>query len=368
MWTGARPTGCGGWAPGGGPVTVTVYARGFLAAPVVVNIASDGGGTLSKSSLLIPAGANGQDSYTFTPVPGRVTTLSYSGGIAGQVPPPRRVYSIADPVAHAASSLAEAAMAILARYSASKWEMADGYTDFLQGRPAGNGEVLRAVADSGFGSSVGNAMEMLNWMNQDRAGMGPLTPPVLRVENGRRYADLGAGSSGLWCRKTIAGPTQPNPRNRMPYHLQDPHFMVMALRLPAAGSGVALQASAPHNGWHAELAFSAGRPQARRRDPDGQELVLSAPGALQAGVAASISLRGAQGAQGLRVNSANVAGGSNSFAGAPFGQLLIGWGYQNDQPVPGFGGHAFGAISGRGNPSDAEMGVLERYLLTLANG
>jgi hypothetical protein len=154
----------------------------------------------------------------------------------------------------------------------------------------------------------------------------------------------------------------------MPYNLQDPHFMVMALRLPAASNGVAMQASAPHNGWHAELAFSAGRPQARWRDPDGQELVLSAPGALQVGTAASVSLRGTQGAQNLRVNSVSAASGSSSFAGAPFGQLLIGWGYENDQPVPGFGGHVFGAVTGRGNPSDAEMGVMERYLLALANG
>ena len=71
-----------GWAPAGTPITITVYARGYLAAPVTLTITSSNGGTLSKTQVTIPAGANKQDTFTFTPGSNRVTTLTYtaSGG------------------------------------------------------------------------------------------------------------------------------------------------------------------------------------------------------------------------------------------------------------------------------------------------
>ncbi|MFL6692310.1 MAG: glycoside hydrolase family 5 protein, partial [Ramlibacter sp.] len=185
----------GGWSENGQPVTVTVYARGNLASASTLTVTSDVGGTFSKRTLVIPAGANGQDSFTFVPPANTAATLSYTG--AAQVPPPRKVYSLTDPVAAAATNLEAAGRAILARYSASLWNLADGATDFLLGRAAGEGDPVRAVSDSGYGSSAGNAMEMLNWFNQDTAGMGPLQPPVMRTAP-RPHADLGAvGSTGL---------------------------------------------------------------------------------------------------------------------------------------------------------------------------
>src|SRR5207237_9133768 len=118
-------------------------------------------------------------SFTFVPPANTVATLSYTG--AAQVPPPRKVYSLADPVAAAATNLEAAGRAILARYSASLWNLADGATDFLLARAAGDGHPAPAVSDSGYGSTAGNAMEMLNWFNQDVPGMGPFQPPVLRT-------------------------------------------------------------------------------------------------------------------------------------------------------------------------------------------
>ena len=107
-----------GYAPAGTPLTITVYARGNLAQPVVLTVASNKGGTFSKTRLTIPAGANGQDSFTYTPAANQVATLTYTsdGQLAGQVPPPRKVFSLTDPVAYAATSLADAALAIIAKY------------------------------------------------------------------------------------------------------------------------------------------------------------------------------------------------------------------------------------------------------------
>ncbi|HEY1226918.1 MAG TPA: cellulase family glycosylhydrolase, partial [Ramlibacter sp.] len=61
-----------GMAPAGQPVTVTVSARGSLAQPLALTVASDAGGNFSKTALTIPAGANGADSFTFTPPAGKV--------------------------------------------------------------------------------------------------------------------------------------------------------------------------------------------------------------------------------------------------------------------------------------------------------
>jgi endoglucanase len=161
-----------GHAPGGATVTVTVFARGHLAQPVRLSVASNNGGSFSKTELLIPAGANGQDSYSFTPAPQRTTVLSYSAAPGVAVPPVRKVYSLSEPETLAASHLPDAAGAVLARYRACKWEMADGFTDFLMGRPAHDGQAVRAVADSGFGSDANNAMDMLYPSGQPLLTMG----------------------------------------------------------------------------------------------------------------------------------------------------------------------------------------------------
>jgi endoglucanase len=354
----------GGWSAGGQPVTVTVYARGNLASPVTLTVSSDIGGTFSKRTLVIPAGPNGQDSFTFVPPDDAVATLHYEG--APQVPPPRKVYSLADPVAVASTRLEDAGRALLARYSASLWNLADGATDFLLGHAAGDGEPVRAVSDSGYGSTAGNAMEMLNWLNQDTAGMGPLQPPVMRVAP-RRHADLSAASAtGLWCRKLVPGPTYPNPSNRLPYGLQDPHFIVAAIGLPAAGArGTVFQATVPGERWHSELAVENGQAQARWADANGATLVLQGP-QLAPGAVSVLSLSAAPGAQQLRVNSVVAAAGSSNFGTGPFSDMFLGWSDPTKGAASTFRGDIHAVATGRGTPSAAELDVLERYLGSLA--
>ena len=106
---------------------------GKLAAPITFTVKTNNGGTLSKSQLIIPAGANGQDSFVYTSAPNRVAMLTYvsDGQLGGQVPPPRKIYSLSDPIAYAAVNFSDAAMAIMARYSACKWGLAHGYTDYM---------------------------------------------------------------------------------------------------------------------------------------------------------------------------------------------------------------------------------------------
>jgi hypothetical protein len=225
---------------------------------------------------------------------------------------------------------------------------------------------VRAVADSGYGSSAGNAMDMLNWFNQDTAGMGPLQPPVMRTAP-RPHADLAAeGSTGLWCRKVVPGPTYPNASNRLSYGLQDPHFAIAAVGLPTAGaSGVVFQATVAGEPFHAELAVANGQAQARWADPGGASLVLQGP-QLTAGAVAVLSLSGGQGAQQLRVNSVVAASAARSFGAAPFSDLLLGWGDPTRGAANTFRGDVYAVATGRGTPSAAELAVLERYLGSLA--
>jgi len=356
-----------GYALAGMPITITVYARGNLASPVTVNISSNNGGTLSTSSVTLPAGANSQATYTFTPASDRVTTLTYSVSGGLNSPPARKVYSLVDPVAYANTNLADGARAIIAKYSACKWEAADAYTDYEGGAPAQAGQVARAIADSGYGSSVGNAMEMINWLNTDVAVSANMPPPVVRVTNGRKATDhSGWSTSGFWCRKVVAAPgIQSNPRNVVPYNAGDPHFAIAAVSAPAGANGVVFQASNSTAVHASQLLFVNGAPQARLRDANGAAVTLNAP-VQSANAPIVMSLTSAPGAQTFRINQNVVASGAGTMAASAYDQMMIGWGFQSYYPVQGFGGLMYSVITGKGAPSPAELAVMERYLASTA--
>lgn len=357
-----------GWAQGGRPVEITLQARGWLREPLAVEVSASSG-TLSATRLVLPAGANTSVAYRFTPEPGTLATLAYRAANGVAPPPTRTVYALADPLAHAGRDLAQAAHAILAKYGASKWEMGHAHTDYVGGAPARDGQPVRAVADSGFGSSTANAMEMLCFINTDNPAAGAIRPPVLREAAGRKAIDLSApGCWGLWCKKRAPIPgVQPDPRNRVPYDLEGEYFAIVAIRAadPDAG-GVAFQASRAEGRQASELALDGGRPLARWTEEKGRQVVLRAAEPLAPGVPAVLTLASAPGAQSLRVDGQGVARGSSRFAPAVFDQLLIGWGFVSHYPRDTLRGQVFGAITGRGRPSEAELAVLERYLRSLA--
>ena len=364
-----------GYAAGGKPLTISVYVRGNLAAPLTVLVSASGGGKLGKTRLIIPAGPNGQDTFTYMPAANEVATLRYAlvdtadgqGGLS--VPPPRSIYSLTDPVTHAAKNLPEAALAIMAKYAACKWDLADAHTDYVLGAPAKAGEVVRAVSDSGFGSSPGNAMEMLNAFNHDSLAMGGMALPVMRVIKGKKNVDCSADNTfGLWCKKSASVPgIQPTPKNRVPFHLEDAHFAIAAVSVPGqSNTGVVFQASKAEEGHTSELGFDKGKPSARWIDAKGKTVQLVSPDRLPPQLPAVLAITSATGAQRLRVNSKEVAGSNATFATSACTQMLIGWGFLNHYPVAGFGGNVFAVIAGKGAPTAEELTVLERYLASIA--
>ena len=364
-----------GYAPAGTPFAITVYVRGNLAAPLTLSVVSSGGGRLDKTRLTVPAGPNGQDTFVYTPAANEVATLSYAlvdtpnAKGATALPPPRQIYSLTDPVAHAAKNLPEAALAIIAKYAACKWDLADAHTDYVLGAPARPGEAVRAVSDSGFGSSPGNAMEMLNAINKDSPAMGTMALPVMRVTKGKKSMDCSADNTfGLWCKKSVSMPgIQPNPKNRVPYNIEDAHFVVAAVSIPgAANTGVVFQASKTEELHTSELGFDKGLPAARWIDAKGQTVQLVSPERLPPDAPAVLAITSAVGKQKLRVNSKEVASGNASFAASPCSQMLIGWGYLSYYPRAGFGGQVYAVIAGKGAPTADELNVLERYLASVA--
>ena len=355
-----------GYANGGKPVTITVYARGNLVRPVLLSITLKGKGKLSKTQVTIPAGPNGQDSFSVVLADNQVGLISYASDspLPVQVPPPRKVFSLADPVAHAGASLVDGAMAIIAKYSACKWDIADAYTDYLQGAPAANGQLVRAVSDSGYGSSPGNSMEMINWINLEGEGTGGLAPPVMRLAGGRKSAVCETGMSGLWCKKSVpeAG-VRPNPQSRAPYNIEDAQFAIVALAVASKNStGLVFQASQAEENHATELALVNSQPVVRWMDAMGRKVELTSPDKLALNKVASLGFTSAPGEQTLRVNSALIASSASIFAPGVFSQMLIGWGYRNYYPQDGFTGNIYAAITGKGVPSNDEMAVLERYL------
>jgi endoglucanase len=362
-----------GYARAGEPVTITVYARGSLAKPVTLGVSANGKGAFSKTRLVLAAGANSHDSFTFTPQAAQAATLQYTlegGAPTGLAPPPpRRVFSLADPVAHASGNLEEAALALIGKYGAAKWDMADGYTDYVQGAPAAAGQAVRAVADSGYGSSAGNAMEMLNFINKDSAAMGLMALPVMRQAGGRKSLDLGAPEMfGLWCKKSAPMPgIQPRPVNRVPFHIDEPHFVIAAVAIPnARATGVVFQTSKAESPYVAELSLVDGAPAANFLDNKGQKAQLVSSEKLSPNAPAVLAYTSAPGAQKLRLNGAEIASGAARFAPSPCNQMLIGWGYANYYPQASFGGRVHAVVAGKGAPTVAELAVIERYLAGLA--
>lgn len=344
-----------------GSFTVTVHARGNLAQAVEIEVRPDIGGTVSKDVLTIPAGPNGRDTFSFTTAPNRLAALSYRRADGGQVPPARPVHSPST----GSTRLEDAAMAVIARYRACKWELTDGYTDYVLGVPAAVGKEVRAIADSGCGSTVDNAMEMLNWMNDDSPAMGSVALPIMRMTRGRKNSDhTENGSVGFWCKKSAAIPgVQPRPNNRVPYSLGDSHFVVALASVPRANNtGVLFQASKAEALHASELGFFNSRPQARWMDASGKLTVLTCPRPVLRHAPAVVSFTCSQGAQCLRTNSVLVASAHARFAASEFTQMLIGWGFLDHFPRPGFGGHVYAVITGKGEPSLAELLVLENYL------
>jgi hypothetical protein len=129
------------------------------------------------------------------------------------------------------------------------------------------------------------------------------------------------------------------------------------------------QASAAERSHYASLELVAGKPVARWVNSDGTTLSsLASSTALAADQPTTVAFISSGSTQTLRVGGASgsplVSTASVTLpTTAQFDQILLGSGFHDVFPRPAFGGYLFAAVTGSGTPTDAEMRVLERYLL-----
>ena len=352
--------------------TRSVACRGYLAAPMTVSVSISGAGSLSAASVVLPVGYNTSASYQCSAPAGSVCDIGYAvaAGAGMAAPQGRRIFAGVDPVALGQAGAASAMDAALAKYGASRWSMADAFTEAGGGVACAQGDSVRAVHDGGYGSSVDNAQEMINWMSVDFPAMSSgMALPKMAKSGGLSMMDLsGTGAVGLWCKKRVpvAG-TEPNPRNRVPFNLEDPHFCAVAIQAGQSGAdGVVFQAGLSEGTYLVELRLVAGRARARWIDASGQVAQIDASSVLAAGQRAVVSMGSRAGAQWLRVGSVQQGSAGASFAASPCSQMLIGWGFVSYYPRDGFQGGVFGVVAGKGAPSVDELAVMERGLAGLA--
>jgi endoglucanase len=366
----------GQYSTAGAAITRTVQARGNGTSAINLTVASDNGGTFSKTALTLAAGVNSTDSFTFTPVANSVTTLTYTRTGGGQVPPPVVIYSLTDPVAYAATDLAKAAKTILAKYSAACWLAKDALKEFLTPVAAAAGDMIRGISNSGSGGTVESPMEAINWYNRDAGAPRSAQLPVLYnldtnalpAMDFREY-----GRRGLFTRKLaplVSGrDVYRRPTSRMPFDLTDPHFLVSAFKITSDGTnGVLMSASKMDERQHTALGLIGGKLQLDQQDstipPDSNVLVDPAASAIPVNTLTTASLVSTQGGQRLRKNGVQVAASTKTFSAGPhyFDTICTGFGYWGYYPQDAGQLLKYGGIAGRGNPTDAELGVLENYL------
>lgn len=360
-------------------IPITVTARGNLTAPVTLTLTADNGGSFSKTTLTLAAGVNSSDNYTFTPPANTISTITYSRTGGGQVPPTRTIYSLTDPVGFASTDNTKAAKAIIAKYKASAWLAKDAFSDYLSPSAAAcvAGNSVRAIADSGSGSTIENPMEMLNWLNQDPGSLrGSEGPPLFNNDpNGVKAVDFSVyGRRGLISKKVApvvaAGPGNDNykyPAARMPFDLTDAHFMVCAFLVSTAGTtGTLMSAQEIMGTQHSALRINGGKVQLDQMDVNSLANSILDSATLPLNTAKTASFVSSNGAQRLRVDGTQVGATTKTFSTSTFSAATIGYGYWNYYPQDGIQGYEHAWIMGKGSPTDAEMAILETYAKSFA--
>ena len=345
--------------------TVTVYTRGYSPAPLVAALTKAGTGTLSGASVTIPAGANQSVTFTYTTAGTEDATVTFSGQTV--LPGVMHFYSM-DPVTYAATDAVVAGRAALAKYGALEWLAENAYTDYMGGVPVTAGANPRAIWNSGFGENYYNAHGMKTWWTPSYDSTALATVGV--DANTKKFINF-TSNRGLWSHKMYPnsdGPnTEPNPVNVQPYGLGDNHFHVVALKIPNQTTfGTVFTANHEQGQQRSELRIDAGNVTANIVTPGNVVTSMSSPSKLTVNAMHIISMRSNPGAQVLRVDKNQVITMAANPGAAVLTSMEIGFIYNNFFPQEGFTGSFYGAITGKGSPSDAELGVIEEYLAQMS--
>lgn len=356
------------------PVTIRVQARGNTLAGATVTVASDNGGTFSKTTLTIPAGANKSDSFTFTPASTNLkTTLTFTvtspTGLAA--PDPFVVYSFTDPVALSDTNLPDAAMTLIAKYAMAKWVVSDAHTDFMGGAPCVDTNSVRAIADTGYMSKYDNPAEMVNWYNTNASVNSYNVPPVFGTDgNGKKYMEFNSSNSfGLWCKKVSPeASTKPTPQQRLAMDPASSFFGVVAFApTNTSALGPLLHIGNSEEGHYAQLRLDSARPSLKVVNAAGAEVQLFGA-TVMTNVVNVCSFTSKAGEQRLRQEAYDIGTAGNlTFDSTKYyesillgGSAIYGW------HAPLYSARIYCAFVGVGQPTASELQVLESYASSLS--
>ena len=354
-------------------VTLRVGSRGNSNAAITMTVASDNGGTFSKTSLSIPAGANKFDTFTFTPgATERTTNLTFTmsspAGLAA--PPVWTMYSHTNPVTLSTTDNPTAAKTLIAKYAAAKWVAADAYTDYIEGAACANTDLVRAVADSGNASKITNVMEMVSFHNTTINGYMGISS-FNTDGGGKKYLSFGSSEVfGLWCRKLKpTEPGWPDPQQRLDRDIGTAQFSIIAYAITsAAANGTLFHTGSCEGIEYIALKLENGLARATIYESAAATNILNGttPALNTAHIA---TVKSKQGAQKLRMQSVDTGTATLALAGgAYFDSMIIGGSVISTWQTGLSNARIYCVIAGIGDPSDAELAVLEKYASFLSGG
>lgn len=349
-----------------GGFVITVYARGNLLHPVSISLSDGGaGGRFSATTITLPSGPNPSVQYTYTLPVNTAATITYRAN--RQVPPPRRVYSVLDPVAYAQRNQNDAARCILAKYRAVEYLPGNSYQDLIAVNRAAHGTPVGAVWDSGYGATdatnasrlPGNELGVVAWQAERLPTLIEGESLAIRFSNAR-----GTGLRRPLRKPTPWGGAQSSPSAVAPFGPADSHFAMAAFKptkAHAVGAVFAL-CDMQSNRNQVELRVSAGMVNACWVDAEGTTVVLPhGVSSFNKDVVATLVSAGAS-ARNLRVNGSIIASNSVTLAPGQCNHIGLGVSYASYWTTRPLDGDMYGAIYGAGAPSDQELLILEKYL------
>jgi len=349
-----------------GRFVITVYARGNLLSPVTLSLSDGGaGGTFSAQTITLPSGPNSSVQYVYTLPMNGVATVTYTA--SRQVPPPRRLYSLSNPVAYAKQNLDDGARCILAKYNAVEYLPGNSFKDLIAQSRSVNGSSVGAVWDSGYGATgatnatrmPGNELGVVAWQD----GRYPLLV-ASNVSAIRFTSSRGTGLRRVLRKPTVFGGIQSSPSAIAPFGPAQPHFSIAAVRPTGQYNVGAIWAMADmQSGFNqVELRAASGVISACWVDAAGKSVQIAAPASSYNKDAVATLVSGGSNFRKFRLNGANIASNSLELLAGQCNHISLGVTYANYWTTRPFDGDIYGAVYGAGAPTDEELGVLEAYL------
>ncbi len=230
----------------------------------------------------------------------------------------------------------------------------------------------RAIFNSGFGENYFNADGMKIWIEPRYDTVNNALPFLGSDANGKNFIDFSANNTwGFWSKKRSTNQsganTENTPVNIVPYLNTDNFFQIASVAIPTqTTNGVIFATNNVESQEKATLCVNAGKAGMEIRGPSGAVTLVEDTLPMAVNTPHIITQKSVPGSQLLRVDGAQKGTSALTPAAGAFSSQEIGFIYDNYFPYMGWGGKFYGAVCGKGAPTNAELFVMEQYLALLS--